>query len=66
MYFTGTSWDPVFGTGHGVPAKDTTDNLDGTSSGGRFTLVLSSTQHAQRHCARWDGLRPGWGHSHPA
>src|SRR5713226_9152423 len=39
MYFTGTSWDPVFGTGHGVPAKDTTDNLDGTSSGGRFTLV---------------------------
>ena len=42
-FFNGTSWQPVRGSGNTVPVKDTTDNLDGTTSGGRFTVTLDNT-----------------------
>jgi hypothetical protein len=34
------TWQEVVGSGGVAPAKDTTDNLDGTVSGGRFTVAL--------------------------
>ncbi len=43
LYFDGASWLPVLSSGGAVPAKDTSDNLDGTVSGGRFTVVLDGT-----------------------
>jgi len=33
----------VKGSGNSAPVKDTTDNLDNTVSGGRFTLTLDNT-----------------------
>ena len=42
-YFNGNVWLPVKGSGNSVPVKDTTDNLDGTASGGRFTVTLDNT-----------------------
>jgi len=43
LYFNGTSWLPVIGSGGSAPIKNTTDNLDGTISGGRFTVTLDNT-----------------------
>jgi len=37
------SWALVKGSGNSAPVKDTTDNLDNTVSGGRFTLTLDNT-----------------------
>lgn len=42
-YFDGVDWIPVLSSGGLPPAKDTTDNLDGTVSGGRFTVVFDMT-----------------------
>ncbi len=42
-YFNGTKWVRVLSSGGFAPVKDTTDNLDGTVSGGRFTVVFDST-----------------------
>ncbi|MCU1485324.1 MAG: hypothetical protein JWN67_2070, partial [Actinomycetia bacterium] len=39
VWFDGTSWVPVVGS----VVKNTTDDLDGTDSGGRFTVTLSTT-----------------------
>jgi hypothetical protein len=43
LYFNGTVWKPVLSSGGVAPAKDTTDDLDGTVSGGRFTVVFDNT-----------------------
>jgi hypothetical protein len=43
QYFDGTAWQPVLSSGGATPAKDTADNLDGTVSGGRFTVVFDNT-----------------------
>jgi hypothetical protein len=43
VYFDGSGWVPVRSDGNTAPSKNTTDNLDGTISGGRFTVVFSST-----------------------
>ena len=42
-YFSGTAWVPVHSSGNTNPMKITTDNLDGTVSGGRFTVVFDNT-----------------------
>jgi hypothetical protein len=42
-YWTGTAWADVIGSGGAVPSKDTTNNLDGTLSGGRFAVTLAAT-----------------------
>lgn len=42
-YFDGDQWLEVRGSGGATPAKDTTDNLDGTVSGGRFAIVFDDT-----------------------
>ena len=42
-YFDGANWIAVLGSGGVAPAKDTADNLDGTVSGGRFTVVFDNT-----------------------
>jgi hypothetical protein len=39
-YFDGSVWLPVSSDGPTSPAWDTTDNLDGTISGGRFTVIF--------------------------
>ena len=39
-YWDGAVWSAVRSTGGSLPAKDTTDNLDGTVSGGRFRVVF--------------------------
>jgi hypothetical protein len=43
LFFNGLSWVPVKGTADASPAKDTTDNLDGTASGGRFSVAFSNS-----------------------
>jgi hypothetical protein len=43
IYFNGTTWAPVLSSGGVAPVKDTTDNLDGTVSGGRFTVTYDNT-----------------------
>jgi HYR domain/Galactose oxidase, central domain len=43
VYYNGSGWMPVRSSGNTDPAKDTTDNLGGTISGGRFTVVFSNT-----------------------
>jgi hypothetical protein len=43
LYFNGSAWVAVLGSGGLMPVKDTTDNLDGTTSGGRFTVVFDQT-----------------------
>jgi hypothetical protein len=43
LYFNGTVWGPVLSSGGASPAKDTTDNLDGTVTGGRFSVVFDNT-----------------------
>jgi uncharacterized repeat protein (TIGR01451 family) len=42
QYWTGAAWAPVLGSGGGTPAKDITNNLDGTISGGRFAVTLDN------------------------
>src|SRR6185369_6085669 len=42
-YFNGTAWLPVQGSAGQLPDKNTTDNLDGTLSGGRFTATFDNT-----------------------
>ena len=43
LFWTGTAWAPVVGSGGTLPTKDTTDDLDGTISGGRFALTFDNT-----------------------
>ena len=43
LYFTGSSWAAVRSSPGTDPAKDTTDNLGGTVSGGRFTVTFDGT-----------------------
>ena len=43
LYWNGSAWAPVVGAGGSPPFKDTNDNLDGTTSGGRFTVTLDSS-----------------------
>jgi hypothetical protein len=47
VYYNGSGWVPVRSNGNTDPIKNTTDNLDGTISGGRFTVVFSSTSTPQ-------------------
>jgi hypothetical protein len=42
-YFTGSIWTAVLSSGGIPPGKDTTDDLDGTVSGGRFTVTFDGT-----------------------
>jgi hypothetical protein len=42
-YYAGTTWAPVFSSGGALPVKSTTDNLDGTVSGGLFAVVFDNT-----------------------
>jgi hypothetical protein len=42
-YFDGTNFSPVKSSGSVDPAKNTTDDLDGTISGGRFTVVFDTS-----------------------
>lgn len=42
-YFDGANWIQVLSSGGVVPPKNTTDNLDGTISGGRFTVTFDNT-----------------------
>jgi hypothetical protein len=42
LYFDGTGWLPVGNGGVAAPLKNTTDNLDGTLSGGRFTVTFDA------------------------
>jgi hypothetical protein len=43
FYFTGPSWRPVRSSNNSIPAKNMNNNLDGTVSGGRFTVVFDAT-----------------------
>ncbi len=43
LYNTGSGWAPVISSGGAIPEKDTTDNLDGTVSGGRFSVAFDAT-----------------------
>lgn len=43
FYWTGSVWAPVRSSGNLLPPKDLTDNLDGTLSGGRFTVTFDGT-----------------------
>lgn len=42
-YWNGTALVPVIGSGGAAPVKDTTNNLDGTVSGGRFSVTFDAT-----------------------
>ena len=42
-YYDGTSWKEVRSSGGATPLKDITDNLNGTVSGGRFTVIFDAT-----------------------
>jgi len=43
QYWNGTAWAQVRSSGGVAPVKDTIDNLDGTVSGGRFTVTFDGT-----------------------
>jgi hypothetical protein len=43
QYWNGTAWASVISSGGTPPLKDTTDNLDATISGGRFTATFDAT-----------------------
>ena len=43
LYFDGMAWEPVLSSGGVPPAKSQIANLDGTTSGGRFTVTFDST-----------------------
>ncbi|MEP7215414.1 MAG: PKD domain-containing protein [Anaerolineaceae bacterium] len=47
MYFAEAQWVPVLGGGGVAPIKDMTDNLDGTVSGGRFTVTFGTDSTPQ-------------------
>lgn len=47
QYFDGAAWQPVLSSGGIAPAKDITDNLDNTISGGRFIVVFDNTSTPQ-------------------
>jgi uncharacterized repeat protein (TIGR03803 family) len=42
-FFNGIEWLPVLSSGGVPPVKDTTDNLDGTTSGGRFQVLFDDS-----------------------
>lgn len=42
-YFNGTDWIPVRSSGGAEPVKDTTDDLNGMISGGRFEVIFDAT-----------------------
>ena len=42
-YFAGDAWIDVLSSGGAEPLKETTDDLDGTVSGGRYTLTFDAT-----------------------
>ncbi len=42
-YFNGTAWLEVRGSGGAIPVKNVADSLDGTVSGGRFTVTFDGT-----------------------
>jgi uncharacterized repeat protein (TIGR03803 family) len=42
-YYDGAAWVDVVSSGGAVPVKDTTDNLDGTDSGGRLGVLFDNT-----------------------
>ena len=43
LYYTGAAWKGVLSNGGDFPTKDTPDNLDGTISGGRFSVTFDDT-----------------------
>jgi internalin A len=43
LYFNGAEWAPVLSSGGAAPIKDITDNIDGSVSGGRFTVKFDNT-----------------------
>jgi hypothetical protein len=43
LYFDGTTWGPVLSSGGTVPVKNETPDLNGTVSGGQFTVVFDNT-----------------------
>lgn len=43
LYFNGSAWVPVLSAGGTAPAKDPTDNLEATISGGRVTVAFDLT-----------------------
>ena len=43
LYWTGNAWNPVLSSGQTPPLLSQTPNLDGTTSGGRYTVVFSGT-----------------------
>ena len=43
QYYTGAAWEPVLSSGGQSPVLDQSPNLDGTVSGGRFTVVFDGT-----------------------
>jgi type VI protein secretion system component Hcp len=43
QFFDGNSWQPVLSSGSAAPVLDTTNNLNGTVSGGCFTVVFDQT-----------------------
>jgi len=42
-YYTGAAWEPVLSSGGQSPVVEQSPNLDGTVSGGRFTVVFDGT-----------------------
>ena len=42
-FYDGMAWVPLLSSGGASPVKNTTDNLDGSVSGGRFTVVFDDT-----------------------
>ncbi|MDA1277237.1 MAG: Ig-like domain-containing protein [Verrucomicrobia bacterium] len=42
-YYDGSAWVNLLSSGGATPIKDTTDDLDSTVSGGRFTVVFNNT-----------------------
>lgn len=63
FYFDGYQWAPVLSSGGSDPVKDTTDNLDGTVSGGRFTVIFDGAS-TPSICA--NGYCGGGGESYSA
>src|SRR5262249_32708258 len=43
LYCDGANWVPVLSGGGVAPQKDTADNIGGTVSGGRFTVLFDGT-----------------------
>src|SRR5262249_12312372 len=43
LYWNGAAWVAVAGSGGTAPAKNTTDDLDGIASGGRFSVTFDMT-----------------------